>query len=124
MAMSLEEYADKYGRYPSADWFCGRRVSDVKENPEPSVAWAIMFEGDGMICNYDPLVLNPGRRIVGQALSQVVQTKKQTELRFAMEKVVLNPLQWSMRDGVLTMGEMVFAQRSRLNMPMEAQDGS
>lgn len=121
MAMSLEEFAEKYGRYPSADWFIGQRVERV--NAAPDGSWTIHFEDGGKIVNYDPLVLFP-TAIQGAALTQVVMTNKLTELRFGLEVVKLNPLQWSMLEPNLTLGEMVFAQRSKFNMPREVKGGT
>jgi len=123
MAMSLEAFAEKYGRYPSADWFTGQRVVTVPDGAHDG-AWAIEFEGGGCIVNHDPLVPNPGIRIVGQALSQVVMTSKVTELRFGLEQVKLTPIHWAMMEPSLTMGEMVFAQRSEFNMPPEVRDAT
>jgi hypothetical protein len=116
MAMSLEEFAEKTGRYASADWYVGQRVASCPDEPGDGAVWAIVFESGAAFYNYDPLITNPRMKIVGAGLTQVVMTSKRTELRFGLETVTINPLQWSMRDDVHTIGEMVFPQRSTLNM--------
>lgn len=103
----------------SVDYFTGRKVLAVGE-PEntmfPGVVWAIKFEGDGVIYNFDPTIKLPSV-IVGAALTRCLLETKMTRLQFGLEQVILNPIEYAIQDPVHTKGELVFAQRSEANMP-------
>lgn len=108
----------------SVDYFNGRRVDAVREGDgtEGAPVWSIEYEGSGFIHNYDPTLSLP-TAIVGAAQTLVVLGGKQvlgyptTELRFGLEVVHLNPMQYAIEDETYTRGQIVFAQRSQANMP-------
>jgi hypothetical protein len=116
--VSMEEYGPV-----SADIFMGREVEDVRQTEEAE--WTIVFVGNGLIHNYDPSLPMPGRQIVGAALTMQIlgahvsefDRTPVTELRFGLEAVKLNPLQYAIYDPQLTRGQLVFCQRSDANMP-------
>lgn len=105
----------------AVDYFTGRRVEEVTEDEN---GWAIHFEGGGIVHNYDPTIPAP-KAIVGAALTMTILGAHKgkddrtpvTELRFGLESVTINPLQYSIADDKYTGGQEVFAQRSRANMP-------
>lgn len=110
----------------SLDYYHGRRVEDVVDGDgaEGSPVWTIKLEGDALIHNFDPTIAKP-KAIKGAALTlvilgahtdQVSRTPK-TELRFGLETVKLNPMEYAMADPTYTRGELVYAQRSNANMP-------
>lgn len=105
------------------DYFNGRRVEKVIEGDNDAV-WSIYFEGGGIIHNYDPLMPMP-KTIIGAALTQVIlgahrDGQPVTEMRFGLEAVFLNPIEYSMIDTTYTKGQEVYAQRSDANMPTVA----
>jgi hypothetical protein len=105
----------------AVDYFTGRRVESVEETDN---GWTIHFEGGGVVNNYDPTVEAP-KAIVGSALTMTILGAHKgkddrtpvTELRFGLESVKLNPLEYSMADASFTGGQEVYAQRSTANMP-------
>lgn len=118
--MNLEEFAEKYGRNIAVSDFNRRRVERVVSGTGgEGPVWTIEFYGGGKIHNYDPLLSVP--KIENAELTLVILGGKQvlgkhvTELRFGMEPVYLNPLEYSMQDDTITNGEEVFAQRSHAN---------
>lgn len=115
-AVSMEEFGPV-----AVDYFSGRRVESVSEDDN---GWTIYFEGGGIVHNYDPSVPMP-KAIVGAALTMTILGAHKgkddrtpvTELRFGLESVKLNPLEYSMADPSFTGGQEVYAQRSTANMP-------
>jgi hypothetical protein len=121
--LSMEEFG------PIAlDYFNGQRVEDVIVNENPGdgePVWSIKFEGGGLVHNYDPTI-DPPKTIKDAALTltvlgghDTVDDKKVsvTELRFGLESVKLNPLEYAMVDGIYTKGQIVYVQRSKADMP-------
>lgn len=110
--VSMEEFGPV-----ALDYFNQRRVLDVVDGGggQGEPVWTIQFEGDGLLHNYDPTIPKPN--VKGAALTLVVMTDKVTEARFGLEVVYLNPTQYSMVHPVYTKGQIVFAQRSKANMP-------
>jgi hypothetical protein len=106
----------------AVDYFTGRRVEKVEEDDN---GWTICFEGGGTVHNYDPSIPAP-KTITGAALTMTILGAHKgkddrtplTELRFGLETVKLNPLEYSMTDDVHTGGQEVYAQRSHANMPV------
>ena len=126
--MSLEEFADVHGRNVSLREFRGRRVVEVFEVSEESrdqydgAVWWMRFAEGGEIINYDPLVKAPFH-LVGTALTMQIlgghkniQRDPVTELRFGLEPLKLNPLEYAMLDPQVTNDVIVFPQRSRANV--------
>jgi hypothetical protein len=115
-AVSMEEFGPV-----AVDYFTGRRVEKVEETDN---GWTIHFEGGGIVHNYDPSIPAP-KAITGAALTMTILGAHKgkddrtpvTELRFGLESVKLNPIEYSMVDPGFTGGQEVFAQRSRANMP-------
>jgi hypothetical protein len=118
-AVSMEEFGPV-----AVDYFTGRRVEKVEETDN---GWTIYFEGGGVVHNYDPKIKAP-KAIVGAALTMTIlgghkgkdDRTPVTELRFGLESVKLNPIEYSMADDNFTGGQEVFAQRSTANMPETA----
>lgn len=117
---SMEEFGPV-----SLDYFNQRRVLDVVTGSgEGEGIWIIKFEGGGEVHNFDPTIPAP-TAIKGAGLTLVIlgahtdpQTRTPvTEMRFGLESVKLNPLEYAMRDPNYTRGQLVYAQRSNANMP-------
>jgi hypothetical protein len=123
MGVSMEEF----GRNVSVDYYNGRRVEEVTEGPggEGAPVWTIHLADGAVINNYDPTLDMP-KTIKGAALTMVilngggVSGKPMTELRFGLEVVYLNPLEYTISDPTYTKGVEVYAQRSHANMPRTA----
>lgn len=122
--VSMEEFGPV-----SADYFNQRRVEDVVEhmNAKPGEPiWTIKYEGGGMLHNFDIKIPTP-KAIKGAAQTMLIlgahasgganDGNPVTELRFGLETVFLNPTEYAIVDPVFTKGQMVYAQRSRANMP-------
>lgn len=112
-AVSMEEFGPV-----SVDYFNERRVVDVVrgDGSEGAPVWTIHFEGGGLIHNFDPTLPMP-TKIKGAAQTMVVMNTKLTELRFGLEQVFLNPIEYAISDPRYTKGTVVYAQRSQANMP-------
>jgi hypothetical protein len=109
----------------SVDYYHGRRVESVEDTEN---GWVIKLEGGAEVHNFDPTIDKP-TAIVGAALSMSILGAHQgedrrpvTELRFGLESVKLNPIEYAMRDSQYTKGQLVYPQRSNANMPQEADD--
>jgi len=123
--LSMEEYADLTGRNISLRDFHLRQVEAVGTfdwEGEDRPVWTIRFRGGGQIHNYDPTILAPSH-IVGAQLNLVVlgahdpvTGQARTEMRFGLNPVYLNPLEYAMQDPAVTDDKIVFAQRSRANL--------
>lgn len=108
----------------SLDYFTGRRVLDVQDGQggEGDPFWTIVLEGDAAIHNFDPTIAKP-MTITGAALTMQVlgghSVEKQpvTELRFGLEVVLLNPMEYAISDPTYTKNQLVYPQRSEYNMP-------
>ena len=123
--MSMEEFADVSGRNISLRDFHKRQVKavgtfDTVSDDRP--VWTILFYDDAKIHNYDPTIPAPGH-IVGAELNMIIlgahdpdTGEARTELRFGLNPVYLNPLEYAMQDTMVTSNEIVFAQRSRANL--------
>jgi hypothetical protein len=117
--------------YPIAcDYFHQRRVEGVKDGPggDGDPVWMIMFEHDGILFNYDPLIPKPDN-IVGLAYTHTTYGLPEgTNLYFGeigntdRAMVTINPMQYAIADPHYTKGQTVFAQRSRFNMPPTIPD--
>lgn len=116
--ISMEEFGPV-----AVDVFTGRRVESVTEQ-ENGAVWAIHFEGNGAIYNFDPLYARAPKQIIGAALTMTIlgghtdpdTNTPITRLMFGLEEVVINPLQYAIIDPNFTKGQLVFAQRSTVNM--------
>src|SRR5881394_58562 len=112
MPVSMEQFGPV-----SVDYFVGRRVERVTNAGD--AGWIIEFEGGGRLYNYDTKLPAP-RTITGAALTTVIlglhkgeqDRTPLTELRFGLESVKLNPLEYAISDPNHTRGEVVLAQRS------------
>lgn len=107
----------------SVDYFNERRVEDVQpgDGGEGSPVWSIFYAGGGILHNFDPTLPMP-KAIKGAQQSIVILGAKReghpvTEVRFGLEPVFLNPLEYAIIDPIYTRGELVYAQRSEANMP-------
>lgn len=114
-AISMEEFGPV-----SVDYFHGRRVEKVEKcraSKSGRPTFIIHFEGGGEIHNFESEVPTP-KAIVGAALTRTIMdsTTKVTRLQFGLEEVVLNPMEYAIRDPNYTKGELVYAQRSTVNM--------
>lgn len=109
----------------SADYFNGRLVEDVVlgDGGEGNAVWTIRYEGGGLLHNFDPTIPLP-KAIKGAQQTQLIlggtqNGAKVTEIRFGLEPIYLNPLEYAIIDPTYTRGEMVYAQRSQANMPSD-----
>lgn len=111
-----EQSMEEFGPV-ALDYFNQRRVEDVVlgEGGQGHPVWTIKYEGGGLLHNYDPAVPMPNVKGAGQTM--VILTDKVTEVRFGLEPVYLNPIEYAIVDPVYTKGHVVYAQRSRVNMP-------
>jgi hypothetical protein len=107
----------------SADYFNGRRVEDVVDG-EGDAVWTIVYEGGGELHNFDPTIAKP-TTIKGAAQTMLIlgahtdpETRTPvTEVRFGLEAVKLNPMEYAICDPNYTSGELVYPQRSEFDMP-------
>lgn len=123
--LSMEQFADETGKVISLRDFHLRQVESVgifdwEDDDRP--VWTISFRGGGKIHNYDPTISVPAH-IVGSQLNLIilgvhdpVNGAARTELRFGLNPVYLNPLEYAMQDPQVTDNQVVFAQRSRANL--------
>lgn len=128
--ISMEEFGPI-----AVDYYHGRRVERVesfldegKTYTDGTPVWTIYLEGGAEIHNFDPMVPMP-TAIVGAALTLTIlgshegqERRPVTELRFGLESLKLNPIEYAMLDPQYTKGQLVYPQRSRANMPQEADD--
>lgn len=117
--LSMEEFAGQTGRNVSLRDYIKRRVLAVVFSEETDGVWEIKLTLDAKIINYDPLIPMPAY-VVGYNFDQWILGAKQngkpvTELRFGLQQVFLNPLEYAMQDPVVTRNQIVFAQRSLAN---------
>lgn len=124
---SMEEFGPV-----SVDYFHGRAVEEViaGKGGAGDPVWSVRFEGGGLLHNYDPTYSAPPPEIVGMVLTltqlgirQTSEAGEGTVLYFGDRlaprrmQVHLNALQYAIQDETYTRGEIVYAQRSRANMP-------
>jgi hypothetical protein len=115
---------ETFGGNISVAYYTGRRVEDVAEGSgaEGAPVWTIHLADGAVVNNYDPTIEMP-KAIKGAALTMVILNgggqsgKPMTELRFGLEKVMLNPMEYTVSDPTYTKGIEVYAQRSPANMP-------
>lgn len=126
---SMEEFAELTNRNISAADLTHRRVVAVgtlevlgldAEDAEKNAVWVIQFEDGSRILNYDPTIPAP-THIVGAELNMTIlgshsaERQPVTELRFGLNAVKLNPMEYAMQSPDVTDNHIVFAQRSRYN---------
>jgi hypothetical protein len=102
---------ETFGGNISVDYYTGRRVEDVAEGSgaEGAPVWTIHLADGAVVNNYDPTIEMP-KAIKGAALTMVI-------LNGGLEKVMLNPMEYTVSDPTYTKGIEVYAQRSPANMP-------
>jgi hypothetical protein len=114
---------DRFGPV-SVDYFMQRRVEEVRqgEGGHGDPVWTIVFDGGGLLHNYDKKLPIP-KAITGAALTmQILGSLEGTRLMFGMEEVLLNPTMYSIVDPNYTQGENVFPQASDANLDVNFPD--
>jgi hypothetical protein len=112
---------DEFGPI-AVDVFHGRRVEKVEagQGGTGDPVWAIYFTSGGILYNYSPAIKAP-EGIVGMKYTHtMLGTSDGTLLYFgndAMNQVAIDPLNYAISDPHFTKGRIVFAQRSRAQMP-------
>lgn len=125
--MSMDEFGPI-----AVDYFNGRAVAAVLDGDDAKEAafdegdvptWIIRFEGGGEIHNFAPTVTPPPRELVGLWLTLSTLEGAVTKMYFGtnqnprQSQVRLDPTQYAIKDDNYTQGNLVYAQRSRANMP-------